>query len=41
MTDFIEMVIHKDTSGTYMIPSGDSEQILTPILDAMTQEGYY
>jgi hypothetical protein len=35
MSDFIEVVIHKDTTTPKQIDSGNSEQILQPILDAM------
>jgi len=40
MSDFIDVIIHKDTTKPKQIPSGDSEKILTPLLDAMKQEGY-
>lgn len=41
MSDFIEVIVHKSTSTPKQIPSGDSEKILAPLLDAMKQEGYY
>jgi hypothetical protein len=35
MSDFIETIIHKDTTAPKQIDSGNSEQILQPLLDAM------
>lgn len=40
MTDFIEMVVHRTTTTPKQIPSGASEQILAPIVEAMKQEGF-
>lgn len=41
MSDFIEVIIHKDTTPPKQIDSGDSEKILQPLLEAMHMEGFY
>jgi len=41
MSDFIEVIVHKDTTKPKLIDTGNSQKILQPILDAMKQEGFY